>query len=63
MSACFVPFVNGLCPYVAVNGSDYDGTNHHGPIRKRNIDLPMECGASICRLDLWEVGRMHELYE
>lgn len=63
VSACFVLSVNERCTCVAVDGSNYNSTNHHEPIRKRNINLTMEVGARVSCLDLWEVGRVHELYE
>jgi hypothetical protein len=63
VSAMSLLFVNDRCTYITVDGSDYNGADHHDPIRERNVNLTVEGGASISRLDLWEVGRMHELYE
>lgn len=47
--------------YVAVDGSNDHSADHHDPVGQRYIHLPMEFGASISRLDLREIGRMHEL--
>jgi hypothetical protein len=63
VSATFLPFVKDCCTYVTVNGSDYNGTDHHDPIRQRNVNLSMESSTRVSGLDLRKVGRMHELYE
>lgn len=63
MSDNFVRYVNYWSAYVAVDRSDDNGTDHHDPVRKGNIYLTVEGSARIRRLDLWEVGRVHKLYE
>lgn len=60
---CSLPVIRCQYAYVTVDGSDYDCANHHEPISDGNIDLPMEGGAGVSGLDLWEIGRVHELYQ
>ena len=47
--------------YVAVRGRDDDGANHHEPVRHRDVQLAVELGGGVDRLDLGKVARAHDL--
>lgn len=46
---------------IIVNRSNNHGTNHHEPVRYRNVDLSMEAVASVDHPDMREVAAAHDL--
>lgn len=47
--------------YIGIDGSHNHRSNHHDPIRKGNIDLPVELLRGMNDFDLRKVGKFHDL--